>query len=281
MKYILYTGIFFSSLFFLANSGGRADSANAGNTGAPGDQISGGSPVTCQFCHNSAAIQVTLSISLLDLEGNVVSDYIPGETYKVRVMINPAVGNPGGYGFQLIPIRDSNNSDIKGLQNPASNVKISTVNSTGRTYAEHNGVSNSGTFEVEWVAPEAGTGSVTFYSAGNGVNRNGNSVGDGGANSSLKIEEGAPSSANNLPKKAKILLSPNPVIDFASIALPEEISVQTLSIIHQNGSLVLTQAVNNSSRIDLNLSNLSPGTYILLLNDRNGAMVSWEKLVKL
>ena len=58
----LFFGLSLALFVLNSNSGGRATVANAGNTGAPGDQAN-----TCITCHGtSAAIQVNLDIEVAD-----------------------------------------------------------------------------------------------------------------------------------------------------------------------------------------------------------------------
>ncbi len=208
----------FASLLLLAvlsgNKNGRASTfPGHGNTGAPGDETAGGQPVRCNSCHNAASITASMSISILDSAGAAVTAYVPGKKYTARVTITPVTGNPQGYGFQMIALKDAGNTDLDGFsdQNP-NNYKIVTVNSTGRTYAEHDNVSTPNVFNVTWTAPVAGTGNVTFYAAGNAVNKNNNDSGDGSAFTNVKLTESLVSATQN-PDAAGIGLRtwPNPV----------------------------------------------------------------------
>lgn len=267
--YLLFS-ILLAATVFLANSGGRAADARAGNTGAPGDQSSGGNPVTCQFCHNSATIQILTNIQLLDANGMEVTTYIPGQTYRLRTTVSPTRGNPTGYGFQLIPILDRNNTDAKGLQNPAFNVKIVTVPSSGRTYAEHNGISNSPVFEVDWTAPAAGSGAVSFYAAANGVNRNGGSSGDGAASARLTIEESLGTATRVESAQYSYSVFPNPAADLLYVEGANSGNL-TCVLLQTNGKPAARFTQGLSSGMDV--SRLLPGTYTLMLINAEGQTV--------
>jgi hypothetical protein len=273
--YLLFS-ILLAGTLFLANSGGRASDARAGNTGAPGDQSNGGNPVTCQFCHNSATIQILTNIQLLDTTGMDVTTYIPGQTYRLRTTVSPTRGNPTGYGFQLIPILDRNNTDAKGLQNPASNVKIVTVPSSGRTYAEHNGISNSQVFEVDWIAPAAGSGAVSFYAAANGVNRNGGSSGDGAASARLTIEESLGTAAREEATKYSFRVFPNPAADLLFVESSNTDNL-TCMLLQSNGKPAARFTQGLSSGMDV--SRLLPGTYTLMLVNADGLTVYASPLI--
>ena len=271
MKHIsLLFSILLAATVFLANSGGRAADARAGNTGAPGDQSSGGNPVTCQFCHNSATIQILTNIQLLDANGMEVTTYIPGQTYRLRTTVSPTRGNPTGYGYQLIPILDRNNTDAKGLQNPASNVKIVTVPSSGRTYAEHNGISNSPVFEVDWTAPAAGSGAVSFYAAANGVNRNGGSSGDGAASARLTIEESLGTATRVESAQYSYSVFPNPAADLLYVEGAHTGNL-TCVLLQTNGKPAARFTQGLSSGMDV--SRLLPGNYTLMLINAEGQTV--------
>lgn len=217
MKSRLVSVLFLSAFALLVLSGnknGRASFANAGNTGAPGDQSNpNGTPRTCNYCHTGSQITSTTSISVLDSAGNAVSQYAPGQSYTARVRINAATGNPQGYGFQMIALRNTDNTDLDGFTdvNP-NNYKIATTTPNQRTYAEHDQVSTSNEFDVRWTAPAAGTGAITFYSAGNAVNKNNLSTGDGASWTSLALTEAVVSATGEAVQAISGLkVSPNPL----------------------------------------------------------------------
>lgn len=215
---ILFSLSLFSVFVLLGNKNGRASQAQRGNTGAPGDETQNGQPYTCQACHNQGPIQATLAISVLDSSNNAVTQYIPGYKYKTRVTINATGQGLNGYGFQMIGLRDSNNSDLDGFTdvNP-NNYKVVTIPG-GRTYAEHNNISATNTFDVTWTAPSSGTGSVTFYAAGNGVNSNGMTSGDGAAVNSLKLTELSSDTENPQQTQPGWTISPNPFTDLFQLS---------------------------------------------------------------
>ncbi len=277
MKYLYFSLLIVIVCVLLSNSGGRAEFAMAGNTGAPGDQSNGPIPITCQFCHNSAAIRVQIQIQVMDTLGTTVTEYIPSETYRVRVTNNVLVGNPSGFGFQLIPLLDIDNTYAGGLQNPDDNVKISTIQFSNRTYAEHNDISNINTFEFEWKAPVAGRGSVTFYAAGNGVNRDGSSSGDGASHSSLKIEEKIETSTYLKTLNGSINIYPNPTSEYLNIQLNSSEKIKHITLLDLTGKIVL----NHLGSVDqpISISMLPDGIYTLFISSKSGRIIHIEKLI--
>lgn len=208
-------------LTLFGNKNGRASQSGKGNTGAPGDETFNGTPYTCAGCHNDGVFNPIISISVLDTGDLAITHYTPGRLYTARVTINASGTNLFGYGFQMIALRDTGNIDLDGFSdvNP-NNYKIATI-SNGRTYAEHANISSSNTFNVRWTAPVAGTGSVTFYAAGNAVNGNGNDNGDGATSTALQLLENITlSDGGDVAQTAAALrVLPNPVDDMAQIQI--------------------------------------------------------------
>ena len=256
--------------FLSSSSNGRAAAANEGNTGAPGDAAT-----TCISCHNGGPIQTDIALAFKDSAGNTITEYKPNHNYLVEVTLNPTAGSPSGYGFQMVALEDGGNTAISAWNNPASNVKISAAN--GKRYAEHNGVSSSPTFEIYWTAPDSGTGNVTFYTAGNAVNGNGTTLGDGAAKTSLTVPE-AGGSGN--PTGMELIALTKPVI-FPNPAR-ERVSVKNFSgsieVFDIQGKLVFSENVESNQQ-NINVSNLQKGNYFIKLTNEGNSSV--QKLVKL
>lgn len=199
----------------LGNKNGRASSQGRGNTGAPGDELNAnGTPKTCVNCHNAGPITATMGIHLLELDGDTVTTYQPNTDYILRVNVDGVGTTITGYGFQMIGLRNSNNTDVKGMSDfggvTANNYKIATIQN-GRTYAEHSNTSQKDTFNVRWKSPLAGTGAITFYASGNAVNGNNGTGGDGAATATLVLTEATISSADEtLLAVSAVQVSPNP-----------------------------------------------------------------------
>lgn len=248
---------------FTSSSGGRAASANAGNTGAPGDATQ-----TCVSCHGSAAFSVTQTIGVFDTAGNSVSAYVPGQEYEITVT-NSSTGSPAGYGFQLVCLENDGNTNIGGWSNPGGNVQFATANG-GREYAEHDGISSTNSFSLTWTAPAAGTGSVTLYASGNAVNNDGTTGGDGAATSTKQLnEQGNPA---GVEETASLALSvfPNPTTDV--------IYLQHYTGAYHLYSLTgkeLANGIANRTGTSLDLNEFPSGIYLLKL--QNGKT---ERIVK-
>ncbi|MCB0602943.1 MAG: T9SS type A sorting domain-containing protein [Saprospiraceae bacterium] len=252
-------------LLYLGNSQGRAFDANSGNTGAPGETA------TCQTCHNSSALQVTLSIAVTDTFGNIRTTYRPDSTYRITVEIERKLGVPVAYGFQMVSIIDTSLTDAGAWIHPADNVRIASSTRTMHTYAEHKGLSASSIFVTDWTAPSAGTGGVTFYTAGVGANLSGSDSGDGAASSHLSISEDATSAIRSVTE-ANLQFYPNPVQRYLYTKGP---TAGAFLLYDQSGRVLRRGIWNNP----LDLGEIPSGVYWIRIS-MHGALAT-QKILKL
>lgn len=144
----------------------------AGYTGAPGE-------FTCRECH------VPTDAGTGHISITAPQSYIPGQTYQITVTHVNSDPTRLRWGFQLTALDDSNSKagDLQSLS-----LLTQVLNNQGpgasRQYIEH---TSSGTFigqqggaswTFNWTAPPTNVGPVTFYTAGNQANDDGNTSGD-------------------------------------------------------------------------------------------------------
>lgn len=173
-----------SLVLFLSNSNGVAHQQNKDRTGAPG------SDPTCQQCHAGGSFAPEINAFLV-LDGDIAlgSSYQPGQTHTLVVSVNATSGTPAGYGVHgTAVLADGANAGSFNDQDANDCIWLDEVD--GRHIFEQNDLCASGTFEVEWVAPAAGSGPVTFYVASVTANGNGVSSGDAFAGGSFAFDEG-------------------------------------------------------------------------------------------
>ncbi len=276
----------FGSMVLVSYSSGYAAANLEGATGAP-NASGGGKETTCQQCHGAGGpitIQTSATIEVIDtVTGNKVTAYVPGKVYKARVTINKVSGNPVGYGFQMVSLIDATKADIKGWLNPGANVTI--VNLTSgqkRSYAEQPKTSVSNVFEVNWKAPAAASGKITFYATGNGVNGNGTDGGDAGCVATLSLTEGTVSNDELLAQSLEMSLFPTVVVSELQYGIKTTTSGRyTLKIfdsagqLHQQQNLLLQEGGNQSS---IDVSALPQGLYFVHI--RSGSQVQTRKFIK-
>lgn len=259
MKKSLLVFILLSCVYFMlqSSSSGVTSGQMADMTNSP---VSSGS---CANCHVGGSFESSMSIQLLNAADQPVTSYSPGESYKIKYVIN-ATG-ASRYGIQSTVLK-SDNGAAGVLTANSSNVKISTLSS--RSYVDHKAPSSTNEFLVNWVAPAAGTGTVKIYSNALAANGTGSTDGDKlVSTAAVEITEGF--SASILKKESdKAVLYPNPAtqfIRFSGEEIPESMEVFTLS-----GKSVLKQF----SGSELDIRQLTPGMYLVKVKTGDNTLVS-------
>ena len=291
MKKIIYTFFLIATAFTLtSNSSGKAASEGEGMTGAPGDRFqANGSAVTCQSCHTGGSYNPTAKIEFFNEAGTTaVTKYEAGKNYTIRLTIT-ASGTPSGYGFQMIDIRKSNSTNIKGFLPAASQTAgiqitpITSGNQANRSYAEHSRSLASNTINVKWKAPVAGSGSVVFYAVGNAVDGRNGSAGDNGTGSINAEFTEQTSSVNELALSVDMAVSPNPTTEGVVLSLSSKMAKKIqVRITDISGKTVLTEnrAIQvGENTVKLDVSNFSKGVYMLQVIE-NQNLIS-KKLLKI
>lgn len=265
-KYIfspLFVGI--GALLWISASGGVAHVQQKDRTGSPV------SDVACTQCHVSTGnFSSSGSIQLETANGVAVTEYIPGEAYVLKVVIQ-STGNVG-HGFQVTGLL-ADNSGAGTCNASATNLQISPLN--GRWYFESDGFISGGAYEMVWTAPSAGSGGVTFY--GNGISTNGNGTTGGDefmSLSNLSITEGL---ANGLLEahSLDVKLYPNPVNSVLNVQSDK--IVDEIFIFDNLGKLVKKSAVNGKVNT-LDVANLAVGSYFIHL--KSGEKIAKSSFIK-
>ena len=168
------------SFALLSHSNGVAEEQNKDRTGAPG------STQPCTHCHSpTTSFSASSIISVLDIDGNEISEYTPGIEYDVEFKVSAA--GAAAYGFQATSIL-ANGSNAGEFSDPGTNVHLESVGS--RHIVEHSNQHVSGVFTTTWTAPETGSGSVGFYMAGLAVNLAYGNTGDSHHATAISLTEG-------------------------------------------------------------------------------------------
>ncbi len=226
--------------FFPTTSNSNATGSPGGKTGSPADIGN------CMGCHIDAQQGQGGMITT-----NIPSTgYEPGLTYNITVAIpNIGVGVPptGPQGFELTCEENATNTKtgLFGITNPTS-TKF-TNNSSAVTHTTAGNSMN--TWELNWVAPIAGTGNITFYGAFIEASYPiGNNQGDLFNEAMLSFDEAEVNSTINF--------SQGDDFTFNSVSQTIE-SNTTISVYDVSGRIVLT-----TNSYSTNISHLNPGTYI-------------------
>ena len=76
----------------------------------------------------------------------------------------------------------------------------------------------------------------------------------------------------------KISVYPNPATDNVTLTVPAELADSRIIISNITGQIVMEQKLNGVTQTDLNVSNLSPGAYIIrIADDKNVAKLQFVK----
>ena len=146
----------------------------AGYTGAPGEE-----PEACAECHVPADAG-TGHISI-----TAPQTYVPGQTYPITVTHTNADQTRLRWGFELT-VLDTSDEKAGDLENIDGLTQLLNNQGPGgaRQYIEHTaagtfvGQQNGASWTFNWIAPATDVGPVTFYTAGNQANNDGNTSGD-------------------------------------------------------------------------------------------------------
>jgi len=77
----------------------------------------------------------------------------------------------------------------------------------------------------------------------------------------------------------EILVFPNPVREVLTISLAQK-SAGTLIVYNLQGQLILSEAIDNAQKVELDLAALQTGIYLLSISDANGFVVDRRSIVK-
>lgn len=271
---LLIIGTLITAVFLLANRNGRAANSGLGSTGAPGDDAT-----VCQSCHNGP-IDVKVDISILD-NADTVRFYEPDKEYTVRVHVMHTGGNtPKAYGFQLVALKAAlkqNGTDLKNWIQVPSSAKLTTARN-GRQYVEHKDRSTNNIFDIKWKAPSKGTGPISFYAGGNGVNSDNSSSGDGSARTSVQLTEDIESAVDNFSKNnIAIYISPNPVMDKLNIQ-GETDHIRDIIIFNSIGRKM--KEINGWNGNDIDVNELNTGIYFVQFRNEQSIIIKTVRMMK-
>lgn len=272
--------LFFSCLsitaLLLSNSGGAGAQQGVDRTGSP---VGSGS---CASCHNSGTFAPTLKVEVLD-GSDVVTTYQPGKDYKLSIVIDATSGTPSGYGFQAVALNGMDDVEIGSFAAPGMGRRLTTIND--RTYVEQSETSSENTFLLDWTAPQEDVGDIRFYVGGNASDGSGSSSGDNGIflDNPLTLSFSTVSAVADFQAVAfgmKIL--GNPVLSQIDLLLSDvEQGTYLLEVFNMQGRVVKSQQrqlLGGEQRISLAANELQKGLHIVRLS--NGKTQISQSIIK-
>lgn len=247
------------ALFLMSNKGGRT----TGTTGAPGESGS-----TCASCHNGGNFTADIDVSLANANGNLVTDYIAGQEYDLTVTL--AGTGAVGYGFQLVPLTESNDEMAGSWSNLGDKVREQA--DLSRTYIVQSDRKENGIFTAKWTAPVEGSGSVNFYATGIAANGNNGTSGDQPVITEVSFGEGTSTSIKEL--NFDISIFPNPTTDFINVNTAQEVDY----IISSIEGRTLQSSTSSRSNHNIDVSAYESGIYLISVLD--GDKISTRSFIK-
>ncbi len=253
---IAFSAVFVFSSLDIESTGG----APAARTGSPADGFD------CTSCHGGAATSVTgLITSTIPASG-----YVPGSVYTITATISDPLKNQ--FGFEISPQKTSGAQ--VGTMTITDAIRTQLVG-TGK-YVTHKsagttGTNNSTSWSFQWTAPQAGTGSFTFYGAFLAGNANGLMSGDAVILSTLYISEdvGASVSEENIKSFS---IYPNPANNFVFCNVKSDAEIN-LRVCSAEGRPFKQMHFNKGEIIKADITELNSGLYIIQI-DKDGKKYS-------
>jgi hypothetical protein len=260
-------------------------------------------PAGCASCHGSAATAaITLSLEL-DSVGVPVTHYSPGMAYTVTITgTNTGTVSLPKFGLQIGAIKGSVavvtpvNAGTWMMPFPASthyaapqagNFVVGVVEHTA-AIAATTGTGGTGTTYVKtfnWMAPAAGTGTISLWAVLNAVNNNGtDDTGDKWNKTHIIINEWVTPAgiADKATADFNVSLFPNPTSDKIHFTYTlnkrSNVSVNIMDINGKQISSLLNETQNEGTQtLDASAASLNKGNYFVILNVDNDRVV--KKLI--
>ena len=241
-------------------------------TGSPGDNND-----NCTFCHSDNDIINNNNLISSDIPAN---GYVPGETYML--IIKASHTGSKRIGFEITA--ENNISDKIGTFALINDELTKFTNdSTAVTHTFKGTVANdSVSWQLNWQAPEPGSGDVTFYIAVNASNSDQSSSGDQVYLSNYHvIEEGTTGEKQISFVEDKIRVYPNPVKNKINISVIEPSVINNITLLNIFGKKVRSFKFdrNVKSIIQIELDKINVGIYFIVLEIDNQIIV--RKIYKL
>lgn len=255
---------------------------NASGPGAVQGQDRTGSPVSPGYCgvngcHGGGNFSTDVELLILDANEDTITEYTPGEQYRLRISI--AAEGAEGYGFQAVAL-DSANDGAGEFGDASSGTQITTI--SGRQYFEHSSRSSASTFEIDWTAPEAGSGNISFYAAANAANADFNNTGDDPDTTSLIVVESLSSNLNaQQAEQVELQVYPSFVQTEVWSKWSPQVKAEQLTISDLTGRIYRQEKIVNQSTAELNIPvyDLPGGIYFVRLLTNEGFQT--QKFLKL
>ncbi len=268
----------------MSYNGGPAANGQGNRTGSQG------STANCSTggCH-SANTPTTTDTVLFYLANGITgtTSWMPGQSYKIRLLVTSTNTAYAKFGFQMTSVCDSGAFQVQagtftGL--PAGNVDdqivtgvtgspLQIVEHTFRQEMTPSITKSTGTVTLNWTAPNTDTiDTVKFYVIANAVNFDLANTGDSPNNAMWTFTRNT-TSVQALNADIKTDIYPNPMSDRLNISMKNaENGVYSIKVFDMNGKVVANQTatVNKTYQTTINTAAWANGMYHVQLK-KDGA----------
>lgn len=260
LRKITFVTISLSAFYLILSSNSSGPGGN--RTGSPG------SSGNCSGCHSNAQVSGSVDIAVKDLNGNLVTSYIPNSKYNITVT---STGNSSKYGFQFTAMNSSNQKT--GTYGTApSNTSVYNAGQAqiwGHTSPATS--SQSASWTIEWTSPAAGSGDINMYTASVISNGNNSDNGDFVATKNMKLTESPTNSSDKIATNEFRVY-----FDQTNSVVKANQSLKRILVWDFSGKLVKAIEVNGN---EYSLNGTPLGSYILNVWGTNSQSKTTLKVV--
>jgi len=223
-------------------------------TSGPGAGYAG-SPLDgqdCSNCHAPGPATVVTDWISTDIPP---IGYTPGDTYTITLSTTGETTSK--MGFQITSETAAAKTGTFMITN-ATRTQLTNNVTVTHTAAGTDPVGSPNTWTMDWTAPAAGTGTVTFYAAVNASNANGAGTGDQIFITSLEVAESNIGIAENLDQAVGTLY-PNPATDIIHLNVPSNSEVR----VYDNAGRAVLSMTTDQAVQEMDVSALQQGIYFV------------------
>ncbi len=229
-------------------------------SGSPGGKT--GSPIdgsNCTGCHSGSSVINKEKWITTNIPG---SGYVPGDTYEIEIRAYHSGSNR--IGFEITAETSSNKvgvwSLIDSVNTQFTNDSVAVTHTSKGTSA-----TDSVNWKMNWTAPDAGSGNVTFYAAINATNSDLSSSGDQVYLTSTTVIEAGTNSIDKLQKSDSFIhLWPNPAQAYLNISFDTPAQINLLEIVNSQGKVL--KIINNYNKQLIELDKIPSGILFLRIH---------------
>ena len=278
-KFLLFSAVAgIASMVFSSYTNGPASGGAGNHTGSAGSSAncSGGG------CHTSNTTATTGVVFISEPSSTTpVTAYVPGHTYQLNIGATNTSTALSRFGYQVSSVKTAATSTQAGTLTAGTGSHATTISGTLKVLEHSSPLAalSTGVYGTTgtWVAPAAGTGSVTFFAMVNVVNFNGSESGDAPNATTATITE-KPTSVGSIENTLSLTAFPNPATNVLNVKIAGGKASQYKVAIYDMLGRTMQQQTINAQEATINTSALATGHYVAVVTSEAGrGVVSFAK----